>query len=52
MNFTNNDRSQSTFVYQPTLDILDIKKYKGTDYIPSWKSKGLYNSKLISSFLT
>ena len=33
--FTSNDGSQNTFVYQPTLDF-DL----------SWKSKGVYNSKL------
>ena len=26
MNFTSNDGSQNTFVYQPTLDILEFKK--------------------------
>ena len=34
------------FVYQPTLDTLELKINKGTDYVPSWKSKRLYNSKL------
>ena len=34
------------FVYQPTLDFLELKKYKVTDYVLSWKSEGLYNSKL------
>ena len=46
MYFTSNNRSQITFVYQPTLDTLDLKKDKGTDYIFSWKSKGVYTSKL------
>ena len=32
------------FVYQPTLDVLELKK--DTDYILSWTSKGVYNSKL------
>ena len=36
--FTSNDESQNTFVYQPTLDTLELKKDKGTDYILSWKS--------------
>ena len=46
MYFTSDDGSQNTFVYQPTLDMLKLKKYKGTDNVFSWKSKGLYNSKL------
>ena len=29
--FTSNDGSQNTFVYQPTLDTLGLKKDKGTD---------------------
>ena len=36
------------FVYQPTLDILELKKDKVTDCVLSWKSKGVYNSKLKS----
>ena len=32
-------------VYQPTFDTLELKKYEGTDYFLSWKSKGVYNSK-------
>ena len=35
-----------TFVYEPTLDTLELKKDKGTDYILSSKSNGVYNSKL------
>ena len=42
--FTSNDGSQSTFVYQPTPDTLELTK--GTDYVISWKSKGVFNSKL------
>ena len=34
------------FVYQPTFNKLHIKKDKGTDYILSWRSKGLYSSVL------
>ena len=34
------------FVYQPTLDMLKLKKGKSTDYAISWKSKGLYTSEL------
>ena len=44
--FTNEDGSENTFVYQLTLDTLELKTVKGTYYMPSWKSKGVYNSKL------
>ena len=45
--FTSNDGSENTFVYKPpTLDMLELKKDKGIDYLPSWKSKGVFNSKL------
>ena len=44
--FTSKDGSQNSFVYQPTLDTLESKKGKGTDYILSWKSHRVYNSKL------
>ena len=43
---TSNDGSQHTFVYQPTLDTSKFKKYKGTDYVLSWKSNGVFNSKI------
>ena len=33
-------------VYQATLDMLELKKDKGINYVLSWKSKGEYNSKL------
>ena len=33
-------------MYQPTLDVLELKKGKCTDYVLSWKSKGVFNSKL------
>ena len=46
MYFTSNDGSQNIFAYQPTLDALGLKKGKFTDYILSWKSKGVFNSKL------
>ena len=46
MYFTSDDGSQNMFVYQPTLDTLELKKDKGTDYVLSWRSKGVYNSKL------
>ena len=34
------------FVYQSTLDTLELKKDRGIDYVFSWKSKGIYTSKL------
>ena len=46
MEFTSNDGSQNTFVYQPTLDALEIKNDKGTDYVLSWKSEQVFNPKL------
>ena len=46
MYFTINDVSQNTFVYQPTLDTLELKKIKTL----IWKSKGAYNSKLKSLY--
>ena len=36
--------------YQPTLDILELKEYKVTDYVLSWKSKRVFNSKLKSLY--
>ena len=42
------------FVYQPTPDALELKKDKVTDYVLSWKSKGVDNSKpkpLYTAFL-
>ena len=44
--FASNYWSQNTFFDQPTLDALELKKDKGTDYILSSKSKGAFNSKL------
>ena len=52
--FTSNNGSQNTFVYQPTLDILELKKDKCTVYVLNWKSNGRYNSKfkpLYTAFL-
>ena len=42
MYFTTNDGSPNTFVYQPTLDTLELTKDKGTYYVLSWKSNGQY----------
>ena len=40
------DGSQNMFVYQPTLNTLEIKEDKGADYVVDWKSKEIYSSKL------
>ena len=37
---------KNTFLYQITLDTLELKRDKGTDYVLSLKSKGIFNSKL------
>ena len=44
--FASNDRSENTFVYQPTVDTLELKNDKGINYVFSWKSTGVYSSKL------
>ena len=46
--FTSDDGSQNMFVYQPTFNMLELKIDKDTEYVISWKSKGMYNSKLIA----
>ena len=46
MYLTSNDGSQNKFIYQPTLDTLELNKVRGTDYAPSWKWNGVYNAKL------
>ena len=33
-------------VYQPTLNTLELKEDKGTDYVVGWKSEGAYTSTL------
>ena len=43
MYFTSTDGSENTFVYQPTVDKLELKKDKGTDYVLSWKLNRAYN---------
>ena len=43
--FFGNDGSQNTFVYQPTLYMLDVKD-NGTDHHLIWKSKEICTSKL------
>ena len=37
---------KTRFFYQPTLDTLELKKDKGTDYVLSWKWNGVCRSKL------
>ena len=44
--FFDGDGSQNSFFYQPTLDMLGLKKYKGTGNVLSLKTKGVYTSKL------
>ena len=34
------------FVYQTTLDVLELKNDKGTDHVLSWKSKAVFSFKL------
>ena len=46
MYFTSNNGSQKTYICQPKLYLLELKKDRGTDYVLSWKSNGIYNSKL------
>ena len=45
--FTIVDGSQNMFFYQPTFNVLELKNDEGTEYIISWKSKGIYDSKLM-----
>ena len=46
MYFTSNNGSQKTYICRPKLYLLELKKDRGTDYVLSWKSNGIYNSKL------
>ena len=46
MYFTSIDESQNTFVYQPKLATLELKKDEYTDNVLSSKSNGVYNSEL------
>ena len=45
MNFTSDDGFQNMFVYQPTFNTLKYKNMS-SEYVISWKSNGVYNSKL------
>ena len=47
-NFFGDDGSKNMFPYQPTSNMLELKPDKGTDYVISWKSKGVYNPKLVT----
>ena len=40
------------FVHQATLDALKLKKDKSTDYVFSWKSKRVFNSKIKPLYTT
>lgn len=40
------------FIYLSTLDMLEKEKVKDTDYVVSWKSKGVYTSKLEPLYTT
>ena len=44
--FTGNASLQNMFVYQPTLSMLQLQKYKVVNFVISWKSKGIYSSNL------
>ena len=46
--FTSNDGYQNMFIYQPTFDMLELRKNKGTENIIGSEWKGVYNSKLIA----
>ena len=47
-----NGGSQNSSLCQPTLDALELKKGKGTDYVLNWKLKGVFNSKLTPLYTT
>ena len=38
------------FFYQPTLDTLELRKDKDTDYVLSWEQKGVYKSKFMKLY--
>ena len=41
------DGFQNVLIYQPTFNTLELKKGKGTDYVIGWKSKDLFESKIL-----
>ena len=49
MEFTSNNRFQNMFVYQPTLDMLELSKDKATVMFLVWNQR-VYPSKLKSLF--
>ena len=54
MYFTSDDGSQNMFFLSTIIWYVRVKKDKGTDYVLSWKSKGVFTSKrkpLFNSFL-
>ena len=44
--------NQNRFAYQPTLDTLELKKYKGTNYVLNWKLMPMYTAFLHSMTLS
>ena len=46
MYFTGNVGFQNMLVHQPTFSMLQLKEDKGTDYVISWISKGVYSSNI------
>ena len=46
-NSFDDDGFQNMFVYQPKLNTLELKEYKGTEYVIGWASKGVHTSKFI-----
>ena len=51
MYFTYNDGSQNTFVYQPTLDTLELKKTQGTDYVLIGNKRGYLILNILLSWI-
>ena len=47
MYFTGDDEFQNMFVYQPTFNTIKCKN-TSTEYVITWKSKRVYNSKLVA----
>ena len=41
-NVFGDDGFQNVFFYQPTVNTLELKEDKGTDYVVGWKSKGIF----------
>ena len=50
-NVFGDDGFQNRFVYQETLNKLQLREDNGTDYVFDWKSKELYASKLIKMII-